>query len=355
MSSLYIHIPFCRTKCSYCDFYSVALRNPERLVIAILDELSVRAALYNPPFETLYIGGGTPTVLPLDEMRTLLRGVMPYIAEGAEVTVEANPDDVTPVLASMLATEGVNRVSMGVQSLVDNELRAISRRHDAAGAVKAVATLRDAGITNISCDLIYGLPGQTLESFALSLDKLIELRPPHISAYLLSYEPGTRLTRDLAAGRVRQADDEESLAYYRHLCSTLKAAGYEHYEISNFALPGFRSRHNSAYWDTAHAYLGLGPAAHSYDGSDTRSANVASVSRYLAGEPAEVEHLTAEERREERIMLALRTARGIDPAELSSNLSALSNFSNLSPTPGGRLRIPEESWLIADTIIADLI
>lgn len=351
MSSLYIHIPFCRSKCSYCDFYSVAMRNPEPVVTAILGELEGRAAPYRPPFETLYVGGGTPTVLPPDELRRLLRGVMPFVADGAEVTVEANPDDITPSLASMLVAEGVNRVSMGVQSLVDSELEAISRRHDAATAVRAVGLLRDAGINNISCDLIYGLPGQTQQSFAVSLDSLIALRPQHISAYLLSYEPGTRITRDLAAGRVRQATDTEAEAFYRHLCHSLAEAGYLHYEISNFALPGFHSRHNSAYWDTTHPYLGLGPAAHSYDGRDTRSANVASAARYLAGQPAETEHLTDEERHEERVMLALRTARGIDPDDLADG----SNTSGLVATPDGRLRIPEESWLIADSIIASLI
>lgn len=251
MSGLYIHVPYCRSKCAYCDFYSVAARSldADRYVDAIAAELAARIDSYPHPFSTVYIGGGTPSVLPAQALSRLIGLVAPKAVSDAEITIEVNPDDIDRPLADLLAGSGVNRVSMGVQSLVDTELRAISRRHDALSAIEAVSTLRRAGIDNISCDLIYGLPGQTPASFARSIDRLLEIGPPHISAYLLSYEPGTRLTRDLEAGRISRASDTEACNYYHQLCDALSAAGYIHYEISNFALPGMHSRHNSSYWD----------------------------------------------------------------------------------------------------------
>ncbi|MCM1028456.1 MAG: radical SAM family heme chaperone HemW [Pseudoflavonifractor sp.] len=368
MSGLYIHIPFCRSRCSYCDFYSVASRSMDArgYVDALLAELDARKGDYPVPFDTIYIGGGTPTMLPPEELTRLIRATVAEAREGAEVTVEANPDDITDEIARSLIEAGANRVSMGVQSLVDSELKAISRRHDAAGAVRAVEHLREAGIDNISLDLMYGLPGQTIETFAQSVEGIIALNPEHISAYLLSYEPGTRLTKDLEAGKIEEYDDKEAEKYYRHLCRAMDEAGYEHYEISNFARPGYWSRHNSSYWDPALPYLGLGAGAHSYDGRSRRRANRASVSRYMANpcnaaDPNLCEQLSPEEIFEEKIMLALRTRHGVNLATLEEGerdrllrqAAHLLNSGRLILS-SDTLTIPETYWLIADYIISDL-
>lgn len=370
MAGLYIHIPFCRSRCAYCDFYSVGLRaaEPARFVDALIAELEGRAGDYPRPFETVYIGGGTPSSLPVGELARLVRRAVAEASARAEVTVEVNPDDVTPSLVESLAEAGVNRVSMGVQSLVDSELGAITRRHDADGALRAVETLRGGGISNLSLDLIYGLPGQTPQSWMASVEGVLDLRPEHISAYLLSYEPGTRLTRDLAAGRIARATDSQAEEYYLTLCRSLSAAGYEHYEISNFALPGYRSGHNSSYWNTAVPYLGLGPSAHSYDGNNRRRANYASLRKYMdfpvdAADPELCETLTAEQKLDERIMLALRTAGGLALDDLPADgrealldrarIALAAGNLVLSPR-GDRLHIPEERWLIADAVISEL-
>ncbi len=370
-TGLYIHIPFCRSRCAYCDFYSVGARaaEPSRFVDALLRELEGRAGEVGaPPFDTIYIGGGTPSTLPAEELGRLLRDVVPMARHDAEVTIEVNPDDVSAPLVDLLAGAGVNRVSMGVQSLSDEELRAITRRHDAAGARRAVELLRQGGISNLSLDLIYGLPGQTPRSWRASVEGILEMRPQHVSAYLLSYEPGTRLTRDLAAGRITAATEAEAEDYYLYLCSSLASSGYDHYEISNFALPGFYSRHNSSYWDPSAAYLGIGPGAHSYDGHSRRRANRASLSRYLeapegAADPDLCESLSADQIIDEQIMLGLRTRRGLSllslpdgerrgvldrarPAIASGHLSLSADGLSLS--------IPERHWLIADAIISDL-
>lgn len=369
MSGLYIHIPLCRSKCAYCDFYSVGAGalDAEMFADALHRELLSRVDGFPHPFDTVYIGGGTPSVLPAGALKRIIEMANVYVAEGAEFTVEVNPDDVTPELAALLVDGGVNRVSMGVQSLVDSELSAISRRHDARGAVRAIATLRDAGINNISCDLIYGLPGQTADSFRYSVGKLIELKPEHISAYLLSYEPGTRLTRDVREGKIIPASDAEAENYYHILCGLAAEAGYIHYEISNFALPGLHSLHNSSYWNPANPYLGIGPSAHSFDGRSHRQANVASIRSYIAApdeaaDPELTENLTDLQRFNEKLMLGLRTLRGVDVSALDSKLAGRMmkqaqrwiDSGNLCVADGTRLVIPESSWLIADSILSDL-
>lgn len=368
MPGLYVHIPFCRSKCAYCDFYSLAARSLDATayVDAVLTELNARRADYPGQFATVYIGGGTPSVLPHGELGRLLTALVSEAVADAEITVEINPDDMTPTLAATLSEAGVNRVSMGVQSLIDSELTAISRRHDATGAIAAISMLREAGIDNISCDLMYGLPGQTPESFAMSIRRLLQEHPDHISAYLLSYEPGTRLTRELEAGRIAQATEEEAENYYNMLCHALREAGYEHYEISNFALPGRRSRHNSSYWNPAVAYLGLGPSAHSYDGHNRRRANVASVRRYLAdpshASDAELcETLSREQLFDERLMLGLRTADGLDISTIDPDLTR-PMMQRAEPwikagvliMNGNVMTVAERSWLIADAILSDL-
>ena len=275
MAGIYVHIPFCASRCSYCDFFSTLklADTGASYVEALLAEARLRhGELRGEAVKTLYMGGGTPSQLPLALLERFVGGLRGIVDLSAleEFTIEANPDDVTPAWCAALPPLGVNRVSMGVQSFEDAILRSIGRRHTAAQAVGAVANLRGAGIDNISIDLIYGLPGQTVASWTDSVRQALDLHPQHISAYGLTYEQGTRLWHQRERGEVVEVPEEQCLEMCRILVNMLQAAGYEHYEISNFALPDYHSRHNSSYWNDT-PYLGLGAAAHSYDGNVRRS------------------------------------------------------------------------------------
>lgn len=315
MAGIYIHIPFCATKCIYCDFFSVAVTAEKRsaYLAALSKEYDARLGeLQGEEVGTLYIGGGTPSLLSVDEIAGLVS--MPVLSADAEVTVEVNPDDVTPDFVDGLKRAGVNRVSMGVQSFCDEELEFLRRRHNAAQAKAAVATLRDGGIANLSIDLIYGIPGQSVESWTKSLEEAVALNTPHVSAYSLTYEEGTRLTRMRDRGDFSELDDDLTVALFEQLAATLHDAGYEQYEISNFAKPGWHSRHNSAYWDFT-PYLGLGASAHSFDGK-VRRYNPSSLKEYLekvdaAGVAYEEECETADQLYDEWVMTRLRTRAGM--------------------------------------------
>ena len=311
MAGIYIHIPFCATRCIYCDFYSTTLRDKgEAYAKALAREMDERKDfLCNEKLETIYLGGGTPSQLGDAYIRQILDAVAERydMSQVTEITMEANPDDIR---------EGqdwgrVNRISMGVQSMVDDELQLLHRRHDAAQVRKAVAILRSMGMENISLDLMYGLPTQTLASWEYSIDELLKLRPQHISAYCLSVEEGTRLYNLVKKGELTPCDDETCNAMNTLLRQKLHDAGFEQYEISNYALPGYHSRHNSSYWVQT-PYLGLGPGAHSYDGKNLRSWNLPRVMNYLKGQREE-EHeiLTDTDLYNERVMLGLRTRRGV--------------------------------------------
>ena len=287
-----------------------------------------------------------------------------------EITLEANPDDLTEEYVQGLRTLPINRVSLGLQSFHDHTLRLVGRRHTAQEAIDAVRRLQQAGLTNISIDLIYGLPGETLADWAYSLDQAIALGVKHISAYHLTYEEGTRLWRMQEQGTVSPIDEEQSIRSFELLREKLLAAGYEHYEISNFSLPGFHSRHNSSYWQGI-TYLGVGPGAHSYDGRNRRW-NLSNLTNYIAtpqGEdvPHEVEHLSTDERYDERIITELRTAQGIDLAQLKADfgepyhthcLRAATPYlerGQLVLTPDEHLRLTPESILISDAVMRDLL
>ena len=324
MAGLYVHIPFCGSRCSYCDFFSTLKLADEgqRYVEAIIAEARLRRdELRGEPLRTLYLGGGTPSLLPLPLLSQLVDGLRDALDLTGieEFTIEANPDDVTPEWCSALPSLGVNRVSMGVQTFEDHILRFIGRRHTAAQVVRAIADLRGVGIDNLSIDLIYGLPGQTPDTWVHTVEQAIALEPSHISAYGLTYEEGTRLWWQRERGEVQEVPEEVCIEMYHELVKRLHDAGFEHYEISNFALPGYHSRHNSSYWDET-PYLGLGAAAHSYDGNVRRS-NPCDLHQYVArinaGMPAcEQEEMTRWERYDERVMLGLRTARGVDAERL---------------------------------------
>lgn len=319
---IYVHIPFCRSRCIYCDFYSTTL--PQTWQAAYVEAVGRELELTLPSpsgqvcnATSIYLGGGTPSLLSPEALRRLFALLQRHVATlpGTEVTIEANPDDVTPEWVALLKETPVSRVSMGVQSLDDGILRTLRRRHTAAQARRAVSLLQEGGYHNLSLDLIYGLPGQTLAQFEADVRQLLALGIPHLSAYALQFEPGTALFRMKETGQVSEADEELSRACYERLIDLTAEAGLEHYEISNFARPGFRSRHNSAYW-TGAPYIGLGAGAHSYDGARARSFNCKNIKDYIAainrGEhPSETEVLTDCERYDERVMLSLRTAEGL--------------------------------------------
>lgn len=374
MSGLYIHIPLCRHKCYYCDFYSLGMRNApsEQLVDALLNEARSRKEEADR-ITTLYIGGGTPSVLPANQLEGLTQGLRSIfdLSDIVEFTVEVNPDDVTTELVERLVATGVNRVSMGIQSFSDEDLRTIGRRHTAERALESYKLLSPVG--NRSIDLIFGLPGQTLKRWEENIRRAIELRPEHISAYSLMWEPGTALSVMRSQGRIAEADEELSSVMFSRLSESLAEAGYEQYEISNYALPGYRSRHNSSYWN-GESYLGLGPSAHSYDGASVRRANRADLTAYLkyfntqhdSPDFADEEHLSADELREEYIMTRLRTAEGISLPDfekrfgihalrrLLSDAAPMIRRSRLLHTPDKRLHLSHEGIMIADSIISSL-
>lgn len=362
MSGIYIHIPFCHSKCSYCDFFSSPhAHDVDGYISAVAREYELRRNEIDaePPL-TIYIGGGTPSILSPDRLKRLLS--IFDLSQSQEITIEVNPEDVTDDYAKSLSRLPVNRVSMGVQSLIDNELAAVGRRHTADEAKRAVGMLRRYGIANLSLDLIFGLPGQTLYSWQQSLEGILSLRPDHLSAYSLMYEPGTRLWAQLQAGKIEETPQELAEDMYRLLCRMTADAGMEHYEISNFALPGHRSLHNSSYWNLT-PYLGLGTAAHSFDGKVRRS-NPTDIRRYISSATpiCQEETLTTGERINEYLLIRLRTAEGISLSdfacrfgteELQSLLTKARNQPALTITPE-RIYIPEQSWLISDSILVSL-
>ena len=331
MAGLYIHIPFCASRCIYCGFYSTTrLDLRQQYVDALIRELvevGKSKMLKDDSISTVYLGGGTPSQLTIPQLHQLFDAIYIYnkVESGAEVTIEMNPDDVSVPYADTLRQLGINRVSMGAQTFDDERLRWLNRRHTVAQVGQAVTILRAAGIRNISIDLMYGFPDETIDDFVRDIDEAIKLDVEHISAYCLMIEEGTELYRRYGDKRVREYDDskeETERKMYELLIDKLTAAGYEHYEISNFARPSFRSRHNSSYW-TGVPYIGLGAAAHSFDGH-LRSWNVSDIQQYIAAVNRderlnEEEELSATDFYNERVMLGLRTCEGVDLSALSDD------------------------------------
>lgn len=373
VAGIYLHIPFCKSRCTYCDFYSTtALAQRDRYVAALCRELTQRAATATP-VNTIYIGGGTPSQLAVRQIAHLLRTIHDHyrVAADAEITMELNPDDVSADYAHALSATPVNRVSLGIQTFCDDRLRLLRRRHTAADAVQAVRTLQSAGFANISIDLMFGFPDETETQWHDDVEQALLLRVPHISAYSLMYEEGTRLTRMLRQGQIRETDDETVLRMYRLLTTRLREAGYEHYEISNYCLPGSHSRHNSSYWDGT-PYAGFGCAAHSFDGT-TRSWNPAHLHTYIISMEQqghisrESETLTTAQRYNERIMTRLRTARGADLDRLRRDFGQhLYDYCLRMAQPhlrDGRLRITDDRRLcltdegifVSDSVMSDLM
>lgn len=364
-NGLYIHIPFCASKCSYCDFFSTPRHELAKDYVKALQlEYEARLADYpSPNFSTIYIGGGTPSSLGTDLLDQIM-GWLPL--DGVkELTIEVNPEDINRKMAEWLASSPVNRVSMGIQTFSDDELRYIGRRHSAQKAAEAFELLRNTGMDNISIDLMFGLPKQSFDSWCSSLQKVIALQPDHISAYALMLEKGTRLWAMKQAGKFSETDDEVISDMYDELCTILGSHGYSHYEISNFALPGKQSLHNSAYWDLS-PYLGLGTGAHSYY-NGTRFYNPTDLRRYIQTPETfnEPDLEEASEKINDYIMIRMRTARGLDLDKLaelfghSARITVERNMArhlangNLS-VDGPTVSIPENLFLVSDPIIADL-
>jgi len=326
MPGLYLHIPFCKQACHYCDFhFSTSLALKEQFVGALVREMSLRRTyLPDPaaPLDTIYFGGGTPSLLTADELARIFVAIGQNftVAAGAEITLEANPDDLSPDKLAMLAASPVNRLSLGLQSFHEPHLRLMNRAHSAAESVQAVRQAQAAGFENISVDLIYGLPAPDHAIWEADLARLFELNVPHVAAYALTIEPDTAFGRRLRKGTFRPPPDEFVATQFELLLRQMRVHGYEQYEISNFCRPDRESRHNGSYWRGV-PYLGLGPSAHSFDGR-SRQFNVANNPRYVAavlerGEvPATVELLSALDQANEYLLTTLRTSRGCDLAHL---------------------------------------
>lgn len=360
MAGLYIHIPFCHSKCIYCDFYSTPkLDKLDALLEALVREYDIRKDEITEAFRTVYIGGGTPSIVPPDRLAALCSALPVESAE--EFTIEANPEDIRADIIKAWRETGINRVSMGVQSFDDEELLTIRRRHNGADAMRAIETLLDGGISNISCDLIYGLPGQSIISWERSLDKMLSYGLPHLSAYCLSYEAGTALHARMTAGKITPTDDEILEQMYLMLCDKTSANGYEHYEISNFAKEGMRSQHNSSYW-TSTPYIGLGPGAHSFDGT-VRRYNPTDLNAYIKTADITIaDDETDDERFNDLLITSLRTADGLrldslDDMRRNYLLKASERYINdgIMIADNLRMRIEERSWFRSDAILRDLI
>ncbi|WP_100076667.1 radical SAM family heme chaperone HemW [Chryseobacterium camelliae] len=370
---IYIHIPFCKQKCSYCNFhFSTSLHGKDEMLAAMKKEIFLRKGeLQDRNLKSLYFGGGTPSILSSDEIKSLIDEVLKYYSfeQDIEVTLEANPDDLDKTFLKGLSGSPVNRLSIGTQSFFEADLKLMNRAHTAHEAEDSIKRAQDFGFENLSIDLIYGSPTSGLEIWKENLHKTIALEVPHISSYALTVEPKTALENWIKKGKVSNPREEEQNSEFYYLSSFLKDHGFDHYEISNFAKPGFYSRHNSAYWKY-NEYLGIGPSAHSYNGRDKRSWNIAHNQQYIqklsSGILAKEEEILSEKDQfNEMIMIGLRTVWGVDLDQLKTKFSGaiLENFNagirqkmrdGILIMENNHLKIPEKHWFIADGIAADL-
>ena len=362
MAGLYIHIPFCRSRCIYCGFYSTTeLELRQRYVDALCKEMSI--VCQKAPIKTIYLGGGTPSQLAISQLQQIFDAAYIYnkVETDAEVTIECYPDDVTKEFAEGLRMLPVNRVSMGAQTFNDQRLRFLHRRHISSQVFDAVDRLRDSGIQNISIDLMYGFPEETLPEWEDDIEKALSLEAEHLSAYCLMIEEGTPLYRM----QTEPMEEELERLMYERLIDKLTAIGYEHYEISNFAKPGFRSRHNSSYWDGT-PYIGIGASAHSYD-IKSRSWNVANITQYIEGIEQgkrlfEEELIDEDTRYNDTITVALRTRDGICLDHLSEKhrdycLKNACRFidDGLLHTNKHQLALTRKGLFVSDMIMSELV
>lgn len=385
MAGIYIHIPFCKKACHYCNFhFSTSLTHQSQFVNALLREIELmspgdrfsNASKSEPGFlaeeliETIYIGGGTPSLLSDTELQSILAKLRDcfLISEQAELTIEANPDDISMVKLNEWKAAGINRLSIGVQSFYDEDLLWMNRAHNSGQALRSIEMAQQEGFENITADLIYGTPLLTDEKWQFNVTQLVNLGVPHLSCYALTVEPMTAMHTLIKQGRMQDVDPEKQAVQFLLLTDWLASAGYQHYEISNFALPGMRSRHNSAYWQGKN-YLGFGPSAHSFNGS-SRKWNIANNALYIkslsAGSlPSEIEYLTRDQQLNEYVMISLRTVEGLDLKSVESRfgeeagaylLKAVRKYMNQGKVilQDDRLQLTRDGKLFADGIAADL-
>lgn len=373
MAGIYLHIPFCKRRCIYCDFYSTTQgEKREAYIRTLYKELEQRQDyLQGETVETIYLGGGTPSQLEENDFKRIFDTIyrMYPIAESPEITLEANPDDLTPEYIGMLRSFPFNRLSMGIQTFNKVMLERLHRRHTARQAIEAFENCRKAGFQNISIDLMYGLPGETTESWENDLSQAVRLHPEHISAYHLIYEEGTALWKLREEHRVKEVDEDLSVDFFSRLMQRLKENGYQHYEISNFCLPDKYSRHNSSYW-TGKKYLGCGPSAHSYNGT-SRQWNIASLDNYIKGitegsPVSEIEELDLYTRYNDFVITSIRTCWGMPLGQLKEKFGEkLYRYCLRMAQPHlqqGTLEITEETLkltekgiFISDGIMSDML
>lgn len=374
MAGIYIHIPYCKTRCIYCDFFTQTdMKEKSQYLLALCKELNIRKDYFDGELvETVYFGGGTPSQLSLSDFKVVFDTIYNNheISPQAEITIEANPDDLNDAyVKGVLFHLPINRISIGIQSFIDDELIFLSRRHKAQKAIDAVKRCQDNGFDNISIDLMYGLPNQTIDMWDYNLNKALLLDVKHISAYHLIYEEGTKLYRMFEAGSINAVGEDTSLEMFSLLIDRLEAGGFMHYEISNFAKEGYFSRHNSSYW-LGKKYLGIGSAAHSFDGKN-RSFNVASIDRYIheIGQgrvPSEIEVLNPKTAYNDFILTGMRTMWGVNLELLEKNFGAdmlkycLNNVQKhleggFVSKEDNILKLSRKGIFISDSIMSDLM
>ncbi len=370
--ALYVHVPYCQTICGYCDFYSEVYDRAAvgGLVDALLRELDGLARRYSLALQTIFVGGGTPTTLPPELLGRLLRALAAHAVSGVEFTVEANPATVTDEKAAALVAAGVNRVSIGAQSFDPGALRVLDRIHHPPQVAETLQLCRRAGLSNLNLDLIFGVPGQSLAGWCESLQTAIALGPTHLSCYGLTYERGTPLFDRLQRGDVRRIESELEAAMFEATIDTLAAAGFEHYEISNYARPGAACRHNLVYWRNEPC-LGIGPSAAGFDGK-VRYRNIPDTAAYVRAiqsdrpAAAEREELTADQRARETAMLGLRLRTGLDAATFCERFGrdprayfaeAVERFAGLGllEADDRGVRLTRAGLLVADSVIAEFL
>lgn len=371
MSGIYLHIPFCKQACHYCDFhFSTVMKTKTALLKAMKKEIELQKDYLTTPLLSIYFGGGTPSILSVGEIKSMLDELEKHhrIEPDAEITLEANPDDLSPLKLKELMAAGINRLSIGVQSFFNEDLLFMNRAHDARQALTSIRTAQEAGIENISIDLIYGMPTLSDKNWRSNLRQVIELDVPHVSAYCLIVEPKTALAHFIRKGISPDVDEERSNRQFSILMDEMKAANFIHYEISNFAKEGFISRHNSNYW-LGKKYLGIGPSAHSYNG-ETRRWNVANNNEYIRsiekGEPCcQTETLSSFTKYNEYIMTSLRTIWGCDLDYILTHFKeeALTHCqkeaasyikSGMINRKDNKLNLTRKGLFIADRIASDL-
>jgi oxygen-independent coproporphyrinogen-3 oxidase len=372
MSGIYIHIPFCKRKCYYCNFYSqVSLKYKDRFLDALKEEIYLRKSYLNGNHvESIYLGGGTPSVLQIPEIKSILEVIRKYfiLEENTEITLEANPDDLDPGILRDYRSIGINRLSIGVQSFFDPDLQYLNRLHSGLRAEESVLQAKEAGFSNISIDLIYGIPTLTPEKWQNNLEKAYSLAVPHISAYSLTVEPKTALDQLIRKMKLPGPSEEDIVNHFRILLRMMKEQEFEHYEISNFCKKNYYSKHNSMYWDGT-PYIGLGPSAHSYNGT-SRQWNISNLVEYIDQINRneiffESEELTSTQKYNEYVMVSLRTMWGCDlnlirdrfgeePAVYFSGLAARYLISGEMIQKSGIYYLTDEGKLFADGIASNL-